>query len=113
MDDLVERLPDRRPHARMVVPDRGAYLAGGEVEHPPPPCRLHERALRPDDQFIEERAPVADQPAGSSIIHGRQSSSASGDASGGPITPRPDQSSADTSNGSFSTGCPRCSLSAR
>jgi hypothetical protein len=80
MDDLVECLPNRCADARMVVPERGADLPGGEVEDPPSPCRLHERATGPDDQLVEERSPVADQLSGARILHVPQCVSVSVDA---------------------------------
>src|SRR5215212_10582573 len=89
MDDLVECLPNRCTDARMVVPQRGAYLAGGEVEDPPSGCRLHERATRPDDELVEERSPVADQLSRPSIVHVLQCVSVSVDAAGWTSVSRP------------------------
>ena len=50
VDHVVERAPDRVADARVVVADRRADLAGGEVEHPPPARGLDERAGRAHDR---------------------------------------------------------------
>ena len=62
-------------HARVVVADRGADLAGGEVEHAAPGRGLDEGAARPHDGLGPELAAVADQ---STRVHERDPSSKDG-----------------------------------
>ena len=69
VDDVVERLLDGLGDARVVVADRGADLARGEVEHAAPGRRLEVRAAGPHDRLGPEVAAVADQTA---RIHARE-----------------------------------------
>src|SRR6188768_389387 len=55
VDDIVQGAPDRVRHARMVVADRRADLAGGDVEDLPPGGGLDEGAARAGNRLGPER----------------------------------------------------------
>jgi hypothetical protein len=70
VDDLVERLPDRGGDPRVVVPERRADLAGGEVQHPSSVGCLDPRPLGARDDEGGEAAGVPDEEALAGVGHG-------------------------------------------
>ena len=61
MVEAADHLRDDVDDLRVGVPEDGAHLAAGEVEHPPPGGVLDERARRPLGDERRPRRPVAHQ----------------------------------------------------
>jgi hypothetical protein len=60
VDDPVQCLADGRADRRVVVPDRGADLPGGEVEHGVPVGGLQQASGSPRDDVLDEVPAVPD-----------------------------------------------------
>jgi len=69
MDDLVERLADRGGDPRVVVAERRADLARGEVQHALPVFRLDPRPLGPLDDEGRKAAGIAKKEALAGVGH--------------------------------------------